>query len=94
MNGDIPVAELMEDNCFHRINKEVEAPIALFYKKDIVDIITFQKWFEERVFPRERAGIEDLLSIYNLEDYNIDKILEKTNGRMIQDSYYIKVGDN
>lgn len=94
MNGDIPVAELRDDNCFHRINKNIEAPIALFYGKDIIDLITFQNWFKERVFPIERAGMEDLLKLYDIKSYNIDKILEKTNGRMIQDSYYIKVGDN
>ena len=93
MNGDIPVAELRDDNCFHRINKEVEAPIALFYGRDTVDLVTFQNWYRERVFPRERAGVEDLLKLYNSETYNVGRILEKTHGRMIQDSYYVEVGD-
>lgn len=42
MNNDTPVAELRDDNCFHRINKDVEAPIALFYGRDTVDLVTFQ----------------------------------------------------
>lgn len=94
MNKDIPVAELRDDNCFHRINKDVQAPIALFYDRDTVDLITFQNWYRERVFPSERAGVEDLLKIYDSDTYDVDKILEKTHGRMIQDSYYVKVGDD
>lgn len=94
MNGDVPVAELREDNCFYRINKDTEAPIDLFgWGNNIEDIITeesFQRWMKTRTFPIERCGCKELLDKMGLDKY--DELTQAiiTKGAMAQDNFWIK----
>ncbi len=94
MNGDIPVAELREDNYFHRINKDIEAPIDLFgwegNKDDKITEESFQRWLKTRTFPIERCGYRELLDKMGLDKY--DKLTQAiiTKGVMAQDNFWVK----
>ena len=94
MNKDIPVAELRDDNCFHRINKEVEAPIDLFgwaeNEKEVVDENLFQEWMKSRTFPQERCGCKELLEEMGLDRYEALRQAIITKGAMAQDSFWVK----
>lgn len=94
MNGDIPVAELREDNCFHRINKDIEAPIDLFgwggNEDDKITEESFQRWLKTRTFPIERCGCRELLDKMRLDRY--DELTQAiiTKGVMAQDNFWVK----
>ena len=94
MNKDIPVAELRDDNCFHRINKDIEAPIDLFgwegNEREVVDESLFQNWMKSRTFPPERCGCKELLEEMGLDRYDALSQAIITKGVMAQDSFWIK----
>lgn len=94
MNKDIPVAELRDDNCFHRINKEVEAPIDLFgwrgNEEEVINEQMFQEWMKSRTFPPERCGYEELLEEMGLDRYDALSQAIITKGVMAQDSFWVK----
>lgn len=94
MNKDIPVAELRDDNCFHRINKDVEAPIDLFgwigNEEEVINEQMFQEWMKSRTFPPERCGSEELLGEMGLDRYNALRQAIITKGVMAQDNFWVK----
>lgn len=49
------------------------------------------EFIESRCFPRERADMKLILSDLNLPFYNPLLIIEKTEGRMAEDDFWIKI---
>ena len=52
----------------------------------IDDVMHF---LEKRCFPKERANIKTLLRLLDLDDYNVEEIVKKTEGRMEEDHKYV-----
>ena len=46
-------------------------------------------WVRNRIVPSERKNIGSILKSYGLTNYREDLILEKTEGRSIQDDYMV-----
>lgn len=47
-------------------------------------------WRDTRVFPRERCEAEELLEQMGLKEYDIEKIVRITNGRLFSDNISIR----
>ena len=51
----------------------------------------FQAFIEERCIPRERAGLQKYLEAICVVEYNPIEIIKKTNGRMAEDSQWLRI---
>ena len=92
-NGDVLIAKQVSDNFMELVDNSVELPFGLFPEKrvgELIDILIFNMWLEERIFPRERLGVEDLLKEANLQEYDTWKLLKLTGGKLMQDKFHVK----
>ncbi|MBR1453923.1 MAG: hypothetical protein IJ593_04695 [Lachnospiraceae bacterium] len=102
MNGDKIVARLHKINDFYPVIRGepgvtmIERPIALFGLDGTeVTLEEFFKWIEERCFPPERVGADELLAELGLKEYNALSIVEKTKGVLsYQDNFWIDFDNN
>ena len=50
-----------------------------------------QSFLRERCFPEERPNKKNLLKLLGVPYYSPELIIEKTEGRMVEDLHYIKI---
>ena len=51
----------------------------------------FQSFLEDRCLPRGRSGLREYLDAIGVDEYDPLEIIEKTHGRMAEDSQWLKV---
>ena len=51
----------------------------------------YEEWLESRCFPRQRDGMKLMLREYSIPFYDPMLIVEKTEGRMEEDNFWIKI---
>lgn len=51
------------------------------------------KWLEDRVVPKERYDIAEVLSLMGLKEYKVMDIAKQTKASLIDDDYWIKFFD-
>lgn len=51
----------------------------------------YEEWLESRCFPRERDKMKLILKDLNIPFYDAMMIIEKTEGRMAEDDFWIKI---
>lgn len=70
-------------------------PVTLFgwgkFKRDKVTLKDILQWGSMRVCPPNRAGIEDILKLYNIEKYDEIELLRATQYRTIHDKFWMVV---
>lgn len=64
-----------------------------FGKKDIITWQDLYDFLEERCVSRTRSGIREYLEAIGVDEYDPLKIIEKTKGRMAEDSQWLEVSD-
>ena len=62
-----------------------------FGKKIDIDYEDYELFLESRCFPKERDKIKIMLEMYNIPFYDPILIIEKTNGRMAEDDFWLKI---
>lgn len=62
-----------------------------FGKKIDINYEDYELFLESRCFPKERDKIKIMLEMYNIPFYDPILIIEKTNGRMAEDSFWLKI---
>lgn len=103
MNGDKAVARLVNNDAFPMMRAYdgigfMELPVTLFgfgeKSKKEVTYADFLKWAEERCFPPERYGAEDILKMLGLERYDRYEIIKKTNAELTcVDEFWVDFGE-
>jgi len=94
MYDNILVAKMFTEgnNQFLRLEAELPEyfrPADLFFDKDEVDISEFIAWIEDRVFPRERIGADELLKSIGMEDYCGFEIALKNRACLMEDGFWL-----
>ena len=75
-----------------RVENHTEEPVkTAFGKKALPTWADFEAFLEERCVPRGRAGLRDYLNSLGLAEYDPIEIIKKTEGRMAEDSQWLKV---
>lgn len=65
-----------------------------FFVKRPHTLSEISKLFEDRCFERTNAGVETLLGLLGLEEYNPYDIVRRTRGRTVMDFYWIRFSDD
>jgi hypothetical protein len=60
------------------------------YKPTNEDIIF---WFEDRVVPKERANIDDILKVMGLIDYDAWELCRRTRAMCMEDYFWLSKGE-
>lgn len=69
---------------------QMEIPLALFgFEGREVTYTQVLKWMEERCFPPNRIGVEDLLQKLGLKEYDPYMIAKRTQSRTIHDEFWV-----
>lgn len=64
-----------------------------FGNKEFATWLDFYMFLEERCIPSTRSGIREYLDAIDVDEYDPLKIIEKTNGRVAEDSQWLKISD-
>ncbi len=64
-----------------------------FGRKEYPSWENFCSFIEERCIPKGRSGLREYLECIGLDEYDPFEIIRKTQGRMAEDSQWIKVED-
>lgn len=51
----------------------------------------FEAFLAERCIPKERSGLREYLEVHNIDEFDTIEIIKKTDGRMAEDSHWIKM---
>ncbi len=74
-----------------QVENHIEEPVkTAFGKKDLPTWADLEAFLEERCVPRGRAGLRDYLNGFGLAEYDPIEIIKKTEGRMAEDSQWLK----
>ena len=65
--------------------------LTAFGVKSNPDWQDYSEFLEDRCIPRTRAGLQDYLDAWKIDEYNPLDIIRKTEGRMAEDHQWIKV---
>lgn len=49
-----------------------------------------QEYFEDRCFPRSRSNVKELLKVWDVDEYDVWKIIHKTHGVMNDDYVWFR----
>lgn len=79
--GNIVYFENYTDDIIDRAFGVRESPLNIKY---------FNKFLEERCFPRTRGNAKEVLKSLKLNEYDPYEIIKKTHGAMFDDVYWIK----
>lgn len=75
-----------------QVENHMENPVkTAFGKKALPTWEDFEAFLEERCMPRGRAGLREYLHDLGLGEYDPMEIIQKTQGRMAEDSQWLKV---
>lgn len=70
----------------------VDDPVkTAFGNNPLPDWEDFQTFLQERCIPKERAGLREYLEALGLDGYDPLAIIEKTDGRMVEDNQWLEV---
>lgn len=62
-----------------------------FGKRDVINYEMYEEFLESRCFPKERDKIKLKLKELDLPFYDPLMIIEKTQGRMVEDEFWIEI---
>lgn len=98
MHKNIPVMDLVIDEITGSIRKSgtlynpAHLPVAVSYKKGIVDRAALNEWWSDRSIPASRSGVREALEALNIP--NTKMLLSRCYGLSLSDQYWIKPQDS
>jgi hypothetical protein len=106
MSKDIPVGDLIYDTNtkkfsflkYDEITDRKYLPLGMYsyknwnvYYKPSHDDIVF--WLEDRVVPKERANIDEILKVMGLIDYDFWELCRRTRAMCMEDYFWLSKGE-
>ncbi len=94
MHKNIPVMDLMIDEITGSIRKSgtlynpEHLPVAVGYKKGIVDRAALNEWWTDRSIPASRSGVKEALETLNVP--NTKLLISRCYGLSLSDQYWVK----
>lgn len=94
MHKNIPVMDLVIDEITGSIRKSgtlynpEHLPVAVGYKKGIVDRAALNEWWTDRSIPASRSGVKEALETLNVP--NTKLLISRCYGLSLSDQYWIK----
>lgn len=74
------------------VENHIDDPVkTAFGNNPLPDWADFQAFLQERCIPKERAGLREYLESLGLAEYDPLEIIQKTAGRMAEDSQWLEV---
>ena len=106
MHRDVPVGDLTYDTSkkkftfekYDSINDRNHLPLGMYsfenwnidYKPNHDDIVF---WLEDRVVPKERANIDEILKVMGLIDYDFWELCRRTRAMCMEDYFWLSKGE-
>lgn len=106
MHKDVPVGDLRYNtstkkftfNKYDYIKDKYHLPLGMYslkdwnidYKPTHEDIVF---WLEDRVVPKERANIDEILKVMGLIDYDFWEICRRTRAMYMEDYFWLSKGE-
>ena len=94
LDGDTLCSTIIADETEHSlcIENHVGHVIKTAFGNNLLPTwVDFQSFLEERCIPRTRAGLREYLETIGVEEYDPVEIIKKTEGRMAEDSQWLKI---
>ena len=94
MHKNIPVMDLVIDEITGSIRKSgtlynpEHLPVAVGYKKGIVDRAALNEWWTDRSIPASRSGVKEALETLNVP--NTKLLISRCYGLSLSDQYWVK----
>ena len=106
MCQDVPVGDLIYDtnnkqfsfNKYDSIQDRKYLPIGMYsYKNWNIDYKPTHKdivfWLEDRVVPKERANIDEILEVMGLIEYDFWELCRRTRAMCLEDYFWLSKGE-
>lgn len=106
MHKDVEVGDLIYDtatkrfifNLYHNIKDINHLPLGMYsyknwnieYKPTHEDIVF---WLEDRVVPKERANIDEILRVMGLIEYDFWELCRRTRAMCMEDYFWLSKGE-
>ncbi len=94
MDGDTLCGEILADDTAQAVcvqNHTTDFLKKPFGNNPMPTWEDYQAFLEERCIPKSRAGLQEYLEALGLDHYDLMAIIQKTQGRMAEDSLWLKV---
>lgn len=81
-----------KNECYVDLSK-YPFPFMIYPFCRITDAYGIWEFMKNRVVPRDRDGIEEILEVYGMKEYDAIELAKKTHGVMFEDFWWFKFDD-